>query len=213
MKKTVTYLIVITTVLSFSTSNIYGQEHEIKQLVLNFQKLNQLKQILEDMYKGYKILDKGYNTIKDISEGNFKLHQVFLDGLLAVNPAVQKYKRVADIIDYQQQIIRDYKLAFSRFSNDRHFNPDEIKYLESVYKTLFKESLKLLDELIMVTTANKLRMSDDERIQAIDRIFEDMESKLIFLKQFNSSTEILALQRAKESKEIEISQKLYNIEN
>ena len=29
------------------------------------------------MYQGYKIVSKGYNTIKDISEGNFDLHKTF----------------------------------------------------------------------------------------------------------------------------------------
>jgi DNA repair ATPase RecN len=194
-------------------TNLKAQSHEVQQLLLNVQKLNQLKQILQNMYSGYEILTKGYNAIKDISEGNFNLHQAFLDGLMAVNPSVQKYKRIADIIDYQQQIVKNYKIAISRFRNDPHFNAEEIKYLESVYENLFKESLKSLDELMMVITANKLRMSDDERILAIDRIFEDMEFKLIFLKQFNSSTEYLALQRAKESGEINFSRQLYGINN
>ena len=57
---------------------VNAQSQEIAQLILNLEKLKQLEEILDNMYKGYKILTKGYNTIKNIAEGNFNLHQVFL---------------------------------------------------------------------------------------------------------------------------------------
>ena len=63
----------------------FSQTDEAQQLLLNVEKLAQLKQILKDMYKGYEIVSKGYNTIKNISEGNFDLHKVFLDGLMQVS--------------------------------------------------------------------------------------------------------------------------------
>ena len=154
-----------------------AQTQEATQLILNYEKLKQLEEILDNMYKGYKILTKGYNRIKDIAEGNFNLHQVFLDGLFAVNPSVAKYKRIPDIIRYQSMLIKEYKRAFDKFRNDPNLTPDEIKYLERVYSYLAKQSLRNLEELTMIVTANKLRMSDDERIQSIDRIYFDMESK------------------------------------
>ena len=53
----------------------------IEQLVLDFQKLQDLKAILQNMYTSYKILDQGYTRIKDIAQGQFNLHKAFLDGL------------------------------------------------------------------------------------------------------------------------------------
>lgn len=194
-----------------TTSN--GQTQEVTQLILNYEKLKQLEEILDNMYKGYKILTKGYNRIKDIAEGNFNLHQVFLDGLFAVNPSVAKYKRIPDIIRYQSMLIKEYKRAFDRFKGDPNLTRDEIKYLERVYSYLAKQSLRNLEELTMILTANKLRMSDDERIQSIDRIHFDMESKLSFLRYFNNSTQVLVVQRAKESSEVDGMEKLYEVEN
>jgi excinuclease UvrABC helicase subunit UvrB len=63
----------------------------------------------------------------------------------------------------------------------------------------------------MIVTATKLRMSDEERLQAIDRIYLDMENKLVFLKVFNSSTQMLAMQRARENHDVETLQKLYEV--
>ena len=188
-----------------------AQSEEAQQLLLNWEKLTQLKAILKNMYDGYKVVSKGYNTIKDISQGNYKLHQVFLDGLLEISPAVKKYKRVADILNYQQRIMQEYKKAFNYFKGTGSFTLHEIMYMEKVYGNLFRQSLKSLDELIMVITASTLRMSDDERLQAIDRIFADMQDKLTFLKSFNNSTKVLAVQRIKEQSEVEISKKLIDI--
>jgi len=189
-----------------------AQTQEAAQLILNYEKLKQLEEILDNMYKGYKILTKGYNRVKDIAEGNFNLHQVFLDGLFAVNPSVAKYQRIPDIIRYQSMLIKEYKRAFNRFKSDPNLTPDEIKYLERVYSYLVKQSLRNLEELTMIITANKLRMSDDERIQSIDRIYFDIENKLSFLRYFNNSTQVLVVQRAKESSEVGAMKKLYDVE-
>lgn len=197
-------------VLAFGSG--YAQTQEATQLILNYEKLKQLEEILDNMYKGYKILTQGYNRIKDIAEGNFELHQVFLDGLFAVNPSVAKYKRILDIIKYQSLLMKEYRKAFNRFKNDPNLTPDEVRYLEKVYSYLVNQSLKNLEELAMIITANKLRMSDDERIQSIDRIHFDIENKLSFLRYFNNSTQILVVQRAKESSEVGAVKKLYEVD-
>ncbi|HXB45258.1 MAG TPA: hypothetical protein VNV85_14430, partial [Puia sp.] len=49
------------------SANIKAQSYELERLILDIQKLAQLKNILSDLYKGYEILNTGYNTIKSIS--------------------------------------------------------------------------------------------------------------------------------------------------
>ena len=188
-----------------------GQATEAQQLILNWEKLQELEKILDNMYVGYKILDKGYTTIKNIAEGNYTLHQLFLDGLMAVNPSVRNYKRVPYIIDYQKLLLKEYKNAYNRFKNDPNFTPQEIQYVANVYNYLFTASLRNIDDLVMIITATKLRMSDDERMKAIDWIFYDMQSKLIFLRGFNNSTQLLAIQRARSANDVRTLNHLYGI--
>lgn len=212
MKKLIIILGIL--LFSFSMANkALAQKEEIAQLLLNVEKLAQFKQILSDMKKGYKILNGGYNTIKDLSEGNFSLHKTFLDALLEVSPTVKNYKRVADIIDYQIILVKEYKSAINRFKQDNNFNQQELAYLESVYENLFKQSLNNLDDLVTIITANKLRMSDDERLGAIDKIFADMQDKLLFLRYFNNNTTVLAVQRAKERNDAKTMRLIYGINN
>lgn len=194
--------------ISVSSFMAQAQSTEAQQLLLNWEKLAQFKKILQDMYDGYKILYKGYTAVKDISEGNFNLHKNFLDALLDVSPAVRKYKRIADIISYQSRIVKEYKAAFNRFKDEKSFTPEEISYLKNVYEGLLKQTAKSIDELIMVVTAGTLRMSDDERLQAVDKIYDNVLEQFSFLKEFNNNTGLLAMQRKTEQTEITISQRI-----
>jgi DNA repair ATPase RecN len=189
-------------VLMVGSLKATAQTDEIAQLALDIEKLAQFKQILNDLKKGYDILFGGYNTIKNISKGNFELHKVFLDGLLDVSPVLKKYNRVAEIIEYQVKLVKEYKFAFQRCKENGLFNPSEIDYIGKVYATLFSLSLKNLDDLIMVTTSSKLRMSDDERLAVIDNIFADMQDKLSFLRSFNNGNALLAVQRQRQKLEV-----------
>lgn len=83
--------------------------------------------------------------------------------------------------------------------------------MSDVYKNLFNKSVQSLDELLMVITANNLRMNDDERLAAIDSIYDSIEDKLSFLRNFNQSTTVLAMQRGRESIDTKVSQQLYNV--
>ncbi|EHQ25487.1 hypothetical protein [Mucilaginibacter paludis] len=192
-----------------ATNYSRAQSTEIQQLLLNVEKLSQFKNILSDMKKGYQILNTGYNAVKNVSQGNFSLHEVFIDGLMLVNPEVRKYHKVADIITYQKDIVSEYKTAFNRFKSSGTFSEQEISYLSKVYGQLFDQSVNNLDALMNVVTSSKLRMSDDERLQAIDRIFADTQDKLSFLRDFNKQASLLNLQRQKEKNDIQNLQKIY----
>jgi len=186
-----------------------AQSFEIQQLLLDVAKLAQFKSILSEMYDGYTILTKGYGAVKNLTQGNFNLHEVFLDGLLQVSPEVRKYARVADIITDESSILSEYKKAYSRFRSSGRFSVSELDYISHVYERLTSAALHNAADLADVLTASKLRMSDDERLSAIDRIYSDTNDKLQFLRSFNSRAGILQAQRQKEINETQTLQNLY----
>ena len=71
--------------------------------------------------------------------------------------------------------------------------------------------MKNIDALVTVLTANKLRMSDEERLKTIDGIFDSMDDKLAFLRDFNNNTTMLAIARTKEKNDANSVQKIYGI--
>jgi len=199
--------------MTFGCFKTKAQSFEIQQLILDFEKLIQLKDIYSDLVKGYEILSEGYQAVSDISQGNFNLHEMFLDGLLKASPAVQKYQKVADIINCQIQIVSEYSTAFNRFKSDNNFSPDEIIYMGKVYNNLIDQSIKGLSDLTGVLTDGSLRASDDERLSQIDRLDSEMQDRLSFLRYFNNNTTVLALQRARENNDVNTIRNIYGIKN
>lgn len=198
-------------IMLFFSGGVSAQSQEAKQLLLDVQKLAQLKGILTDLKKGYQILSGGYNAIKDISEGNFNLHQLFLNSLLDVSPTVKKYKRIGDIINAQISLVSEYKNALKQFKSSGQFTSSEIDYISHVYSNLFNQSLQNLNDLANVITAGKLRMSDDERLSSIDDVWEGVSGQLDFLRHFNNQNKVLALQRAKDQNDISTMNQLFNL--
>ncbi|RZK43354.1 MAG: TerB family tellurite resistance protein [Pedobacter sp.] len=189
----------------------FAQSSEVKQLLLNTEKLAQLKNILSDMKQGYEILSKGYGSVKNIAEGNFSLHEEFLDALLVVSPSVKKYRRVAEILRDQKLLVSEYRSALGEFRSGSVFNAGELEYLEKVYSGLLKASLQNLEDLTMVITSSSLRMNDAERLEAIDRIFADTADKLVFLRSFNQRAVVLFQQKKKEKRELESFRAYYGL--
>lgn len=188
---------------------VRAQSQEAMQLALNLQKLSQLRKILTNMKDGYTILTNGYNKVRDIATGNFSLHDGFLSGLLQVSPAVREYQRVALIIRDQTQLVKSYKDNWRQLKASHLFNPHEFDYIARVYERQFRQSLDNLQQLLLILTASQLRMSDAERLTAIDRLYEQMTDQLAFVRYFNQQTMLIGFQRKVESAETKELQKMY----
>lgn len=182
----------------------------IEQLVLDFQKLQDMKGILQDMYTGYKILDEGYTRIKDIAQGQFNLHKTFLDGLLSVSPVVRDYYRTGEIIAAEYALVREYKASSNRVHSSGLFTGGELGYIDGVYAAVFKRSLQSIDELTLVVTDDELRMSDAQRLGAIDRIYEEISGQLRTVRLLNNELSLQTMQRQKAINDIQTLKRLYD---
>jgi hypothetical protein len=211
MKAIITTMIMALLLQCLAAPRARAQEEELQQLALNLQKLNQFRAILTKMYEGYQILTQGYNTVKNLAEKNFSIHKVFMDGLMAVSPTVHNYQKVAAIVSYQKDIVRDYKAALNEFGSMNIFDASHLQYIEAVYDRLFDRSLEDLDELLMIITASQLQMNDAERIAAIDRIYASVSDQRSFLRHFNVRTKALADQKLKNKRDLEMLQQLHGI--
>jgi hypothetical protein len=215
MKK---YLIIAFSFILFGTVLIkpaacHAQGQEMQQLLLDIEKLTQMKNILSDMKTGYQIYQQGYGTISSLSKGNFDLHNIYITGLMAVSPEVKHYGRIAEILAVQARLVREYKNHLKLFRQSGSFSISELSYMGNVYNGLASECLNNIEELTNVVTSNKLRMSDAERIKAIDRIYASSSDKLQFLRSFNNQGVALSIQRSGDAAGTQTLKQLYGIKN
>lgn len=182
--------------LSFNFSlEAKSQEAEIQRLLLNVKKLDQLKEMLEDMQEKYEILYQGYRQVKDLTEGNYRLHEVFLNRLVQVNPKVKSYHRVAEIIRLQIQLVKAIGAAKQQIGMHEVLDESELDQILKVYGSFSSSSLKNLEELTLLLTDGELEMDDWERLQGIDRVFESMQNLATGLGKYHVSVQNLTEMR------------------
>ncbi|RVT98455.1 TerB family tellurite resistance protein [Mucilaginibacter limnophilus] len=188
-----------------------AQSQELQQLLLNIEKLTQFKAILSDMKTAYRIYQQGYGTISNLSKGNFDLHNAYLTGLMAVSPAVRNNPRVAQIVGQQSDLLKEYRRFGNLFRQSGSFSRQELSYIDRVFSQLVRQSNAAVADLTNVMTAGKLRMSDDDRLRAIDRLFIQSTEQLQFLRWFSRKTALLSLARSRDLNDTRTLQRLYQL--
>jgi len=202
-------LFVFLLLLTATATKVSAQDQDLEQLILNIEKLTQFKSILSDMKTGYTILTQGYGQVKDLTQGNFNLHSAFLNSLMQVSPEVRQYGRIADIVSAQLSLVSEGKAMLGRMNGSGHFSAAELVYFNGVFNSLLRGSVDNLTNLANVITGGVMRMSDGERIAQIDHIYSDTQNKLLFLRHFDASVQVLEVQRQKELNEVEGLKKFY----
>jgi len=188
--------------LSIMFSHVgFTQLQDIEQLKLDIEKLVQMKTMLSSMYNGYTTISNGYKQVTSLAKGNFDLHKNYLDQLLQVAPPIKNASVVQTILHKQTTVISELNAAYGVYLKSGFFSANELfntKIEFDQYKTLIS---KKLDQLNLVLTPGILRMSDQERIGAIDRIDKDVGDALGFVRTLVKEQNIVAAARAQQKKD------------
>ncbi len=175
------------------------------------QQIAALKVYLGYLKKGYEIAQKGWTTVENIKNGNFNLDRDFFRSLKNVNPAIKNTAKVADIIAFQYYIIKDFKRIYNFCENNKYFTSEEIRYIAKVHTNMLFLCDASISELLNIIQADKMEMTDDERIMRINKIYEDMSDKRAFVNAFGNDATSLSKEREKEAHEIELTRKNIDI--
>lgn len=156
--------------------------------------------------KGYQIVDGGLSTIRDITHGEFNLHNAFISSLKQVSPAIRKDARIAEIIALQVSMMK----AFERIKGNTFLSAENLGYVALVADGLIASCYDDLEELLLVITAGRLEMKDDERLSRLDKVYESMLDKSAFTQDFIGNTMQLIRQRQFQVRELEDMNRLFH---
>lgn len=168
--------------------------------------LQNAQKVLENKLSELKLTE-----IAQWTEKHRKLYQTYYDELWKVKNALAAYQRIRQIMDKQVRIVDEYKRAWNLVRKDKHFTEAEIDYMYRVYKGVLNESIRNLDQLVLVINSFKTQMTDAQRLAIIMQTGDRIEQNLVDLLEFNMNTCQLSLSRAKTQYEVDRVKKLYGL--
>ncbi len=151
------------------------------------------------------------NEISGWSQKQRDLYGNYYNELWQVKSIIAYYERIREITEKQAALVSQYNHAWGLIRSDKHFSVAEISYMQKVYSGILEESVKNLDEILIVINSFKTQMSDAKRLELINKAADRVDTNCSDLKQFNNQNYILSLQRAKDQNEIQTLKKYYGI--
>lgn len=156
--------------------------------------------------KGYEIVDGGLSTVRDITRGEFSLHNAFISSLKQVSPAIRNDVRVAEIIALQINILG----SFAEVKGSEYLSAEDLAYIRLVQGAVTLDCFNELEELLLVVTSGKLEMKDDERLERLAKVYENMLDKSAFVRDFCGNVAGLMRQRRSGEQEINGLLRMYH---
>ena len=158
--------------------------------------------------KGYQLAGSGLQVVRDITGGEFNLHNTFISDLKQVSPAIRGDARVAEIIALQVAIMK----SFGSVKGNGLLSADQLIYVAEVADGVISDCYHDLEELLLVITSGKLEMKDDERLVRLNGIYERMLDKSAFTQNFCGQAGLLIRQKQMEGLTLERLRRFYEIE-
>lgn len=186
---------------------IVAVDLKIQRLQTNTIWLQNAQKVIENAMSKLKL-----TQITDWVQKQKDLYQNYFDELWKVKDVLAFYYRVKEITGQQIALVKEYHTAWNGVQKDGHFTPDEILYIGQVYTGIIDESLKNLDQVALVIQSFTTQMTDEKRMEIINRAEESMQKNYDDLKKFNTQNILVSIQRSKDEHDIEVVKQLYGIQ-
>jgi hypothetical protein len=140
------------------------------------------------------------------------LYDEYYKELAAVKDIISGYEKLKSLVDMQARIVSEYQTAYALFRQDKHFSARELDFMANVYSGILDQSLKNLDQALLVVDALATSMTDAQRMDIINGASKGMQKNYDDLRRFNNQNVQLSLQRGAAAGDIETVKELYGIE-
>jgi hypothetical protein len=201
-------LVLVLVLLFIGSQNLSAQGKWRREMLLQ---IAALKVYMGYAQKGYSVVRGGLHLIGDLKKGEVKLHGDYFNSLKKVNPRIKNYSKVVRIVWLQLKIIKIANKTIKGFKGDDLFHGSELDYIERCFARLFENCNRTLDELVLVTTDTTMVMTDDQRLERINALYETMLQDYTFCESFTSQALLLSFSKDREKKEIQYQRVLQGL--
>ena len=182
---------------------------QITQTRYLLQQIAAFQAYLGSVQKGYSIAHQGLATIGHGKGQERQAHTDYFSALKKVNPIIKKSTQVAAILSMGINIPKTCHRTLQQVKQTNQFTTGELDYIQDIMANLLREGAANIEDLRTVITPHQWEMTDEERLQRLDALYEAMLEKQALAQQLANEAKVLAIQRMKEKNTIKTSQSLY----
>lgn len=176
------------------------------------QQIAELQIYLGYIKRGYKIVSGGLNTIHDIKNGEFKLHDLYYKSLELVNPRIRNSPKAKGIISHQLYILRACNEIKDLLKVDNPLPASLKTYINETTSRLMDGVEKVRGDLEAITTDNAVKMKDSERLERLDALYQNSKSQFVFAQKFSSEVVTLIHSIQQEKRDTQILKELHGLQ-
>ena len=201
-------ILLMTVAFACFTNHVQAQFAVIDPLNIATSIVNATNEILhtastaENMLNSFKEVKKVYNQGKE-----------YYDKLKGVHDLVKDAKKVKDAILLVGEISDIYVNSFGKMLSDPNFRVEELSAIASGYTMLLKESTDMLLELKDVVNVNGLSMTDAERMNLVNSVYNNIRKQRDLVNYYTRKTISVSYLRSKKAGETDRVLALYGNEN
>jgi len=156
---------------------------------------------VKNTMSGFKEVEKLYGDTKK-----------YYDALKKVNNLIGDAYKVKETLVMVGDITGIYVDAYKRMLSDTNFRPAELTAMASGYARLLELSGESVRELKSIAKSGSFSMNDKERMDLIDRIYEEVKEYKAITSYYTRKNISVSYVRAKKKDDIRRVQELYGMD-
>lgn len=168
--------------------------------------LQNAQKVIENQMSKSKLME-----ISSWTEQQKTLYSNYYTELGNIKSVISDYQRIKDITMKQAALVSEYKRAWGLFRQDNHFSPQELSYMQKVYSGILNASAKNLEEIALAVSPLKTQMTDEQRLELVNKASDHLDENYNDLHRFNSQGIQLSLARTKDLNDTYSIKNLYGI--
>jgi hypothetical protein len=158
---------------------------------------------------GYRIREEGLTTARGQKAQEKQAHDAYYKSLSQVSPAVGAQQKKKEMLGIQSRMESAFTSEITWQEKHRQLTQAERTYFRKVAEGLRRQAEADLSEMELVTTPGKVKLTDAERMDRIDRLVAAIQDKYAFALSFTGKCRKLALARLGQQQDQEQLKKLY----
>ncbi|MFB9843962.1 hypothetical protein [Mucilaginibacter ginsenosidivorans] len=167
---------------------------------------------LGEIKTGYQITESGLHAAQDLKGGTFSLHTAYFNSLQQVSPAVQRNPKGKAIAELYRQLCSQFSAELSWQQQKKQLSQPEMQYLQKISANVQKMAGEDLSATADVLTPGKLQLTDQQRLDRLDKLYASMKDKAAFTASFTVKCRQLALARQRAAADRTQLKQLYGIQ-